>query len=96
MFFISLSKRECFNHYGSLKGIAPTVMVASVAAASHETVVHANSEGLSDLEFQARSRGLPTSCISGECLQPGDSSAESRSSGDDEKRETNDASTKEI
>lgn len=70
-------------------------MVARVAIASSDTVVHANSGGLSDLEFQAQSMGLATSHIFGSRPQGSESSME-RSSEADEKRGENETLTKEI
>ncbi len=77
------------------QGLAPTLMVARVALASPDTVVHANSGGMSDLEFQAQSVGLGTSIFAPH-PQAGDLDSGSKSSEADEKRGRNETLTKEI
>ena len=71
----------------AFQGLAPTLMVARVALASPDTVVHANSGGMSDLEFQAQSVGLGTSHIFGAHPRAGELDSGSKLSGADEKRE---------
>ena len=71
-------------------------MVARVALASPDTVVHANSGGMSDLEFQAQSVGLGTSHIFGAHPRAGELDSGSKSCEADEKKGRSDILTKEI